>query len=69
MDEEKCVVELVPDKKYAWKLHLRGDCSKVLDEIHENQGPYGRRYLDDRTVIKPEKQAKATTVYDGLEET
>ena len=58
MRDDKCIVELRPDKRHVWVLLVGEGCSEVINTIHDGLGPFGRQYLDDRFVYPelPEKQ-------------
>ena len=57
MEEKRCVVEFLPDKKFGWKIKPVEGCESVFKEIAENQGPYAKRYLDDRKIDGQNKNA------------
>jgi hypothetical protein len=50
MVADKCNIGLKPDKKYGYRVTVEGDCNKLLSDIKENLGKYGRRYLEDRII-------------------
>jgi len=60
MDGEKCKIGLNPDKKYGYKLTIEGDCTKLLNDVKENLGEYGKRYLEDR-ILYLEKSSEPSS--------
>jgi hypothetical protein len=58
MRDDKCMVELRPDKRHTWVLQVGEGCGKVLEDIYDDQGPFSRQYLKDRLVFPPEEHIK-----------
>ena len=56
MPKKECDVDLRDDDKYGWRLRVSGDCTKVLEDINEKLGEYGRRYLEERLDFDSEGQ-------------
>jgi hypothetical protein len=50
MSEERCEIKIKPDKKFGWKLEVKG-CSETLKKIEENLKPYSLRFFTERTEI------------------
>lgn len=51
-EKESCIVELYQDQKYGWKLKVSDNCSKVIKDINQKLGEYGRRYFENRLIIE-----------------
>lgn len=59
--EGKCPTELGPDETEGWKIHIKGDCDKVLEDIRRNLGEYGTLYLERRLIFdEPATEATST---------
>ena len=59
VDQEKkalgrtCKLEVVPDSKSGrgYEIRVIGDCSDELEQIKENMGPQGYRYIEKRFIL------------------
>jgi hypothetical protein len=52
MDEERCEVDLGPHVKKGYLLYVKGDCSKVLEDIKNYLGEYGLRHFESKLVFE-----------------
>lgn len=50
MLEDKCSIGLGPDVKTGYRIFVKGDCDKLLEDIKKNLGDYGKRYFEERIV-------------------
>ena len=68
MDNESCDVGLQKDDRYVWRLRVKGDCKKVLDDIRRDLGKSGRRYFEDRLIFEPDEKAKSSSGVKNTDE-
>jgi len=68
MTEKRCDVGLGPHEIQGYRLYVKGDCGKVLEDIKKHLGEYGQRYFESRLVFEnngiPSSQSAATEIPD-----
>ncbi len=55
MEEKRCFVEFIPDKRLGWIIKPQEDCEDVIKKVEGYLGPHGNRYLGDRFTEPSEK--------------
>jgi hypothetical protein len=50
MKQDECSIGLKADPKYGYKIIVKGDCDKVLQDINNSLEHWGKKYLGDRII-------------------
>jgi len=63
MKQDECSIGLKADAKFGYKIIVTGDCDKVLQDVNNSLGQWGKRHFGDR-VIKVKTQPDFGVVPD-----